>query len=88
MNALSIKSWLITLFIVILILGLRRIVWTSRITALLFSVQPANTRREAAYIHDSLPHIQKKLEMAGCAFAHACRRWARHLLRNGRNVSG
>lgn len=59
MNALSIRSWLITLFIVILILGLRRIVWPSRITALLFSVQPANTRREAAYIHDSLPQILK-----------------------------
>lgn len=59
MNALSIKSWLITLFIVIVILGLRRIVWPPRITALLFSVQPANTRREAAYIHDSLPQIPK-----------------------------
>ena len=59
MNAVSIKSWLITLFIVIVILGLRRIVRPPRVTAFLFSVQPANTRREAAYIHDSLPQIPK-----------------------------
>ena len=55
MNRFSIWHWLMVLLIIALIIGLRRIGSTPQISALLFSAQPAKTRREAEYIDDSLP---------------------------------
>jgi len=55
MNKLSIWHWLITLLIIALIFGLRRIGSIPPVSALLFSAQPAKTRQEAEYIDDLLP---------------------------------
>lgn len=55
MTGFSIWHWLITLLIIALIFGLRRIGPIPPVSALLFSAQPAKTQREAEYIDDSLP---------------------------------
>lgn len=52
MKSLSIWHWLIVALIVILIFGTRRLGSVPAAFKLLYSAQPANSRREAEYVDD------------------------------------